>query len=140
MSIQTPQNITFHVYTYSDAIQLAVFQCQNSHNESCTQAEQNITINDSEYKCGQVINLEFKQYKLCIWQIKLILFDKLDMNFIVKKLTALKASDTQYFEELISEKTEFICVSHNKTYGALLPLYTEHNKEFIVRKQSPPFI
>lgn len=140
LSVQMPQSIKFHIDTYSNAIQNAVFQCQNSHNESCTQAGQSIIIKDRVYKCGQVLNLEFEQCKLYIGQIKLILFDGLDVHFIVKKLTAVKVPYAQYFEVLISEKTEFMCVSHNKTYGAPLPLYRDNNKEFIVPKQSPPYI
>lgn len=140
LSVQMSQSIIFHVDTYSDAIQSAVFQCQNKHDESCTQAGQSITIKDRVYKCGQVVNLEFEQCKFYIGKIKLILFDGLDVHFIVKKLTAVKVPNTQYFEVLISEKNEFICVPHNKTYGAPLPLYRAHNNEFIVPKQSPPFI
>lgn len=140
LSVQMSQSIMFHVDTYSDAIQNAVFQCQNKHDESCTQAGHSIKIKDREYRCGQVVNLEFEQCKLYIGQIKLILFDGLDVHFIVKKLTAVKVPNTQYFEVLISEKDEFICVSHDKIYGAPLPLYRSNNTEFIVPKQSPPFI
>ena len=140
LSIQMPQSIMFHVDTYSEAIQNAVFQCQDSHSESFTQAGESITIKEREYKCGQVIILEFEQCKLYVGQIKVILFNGMDVHFIVKKLTALKVPETQYFEVLILEKIEFICVSHNKAFGAPLPLYRSHNKVFIVPKQSPPYI
>ena len=69
-----PQSIMIHADSYSELIQSVVFQCRDSHNKSCTQAEQSITIKEREYKSGQVIILEFEQCKLYVGQIKLILF------------------------------------------------------------------